>query len=72
LIQPVLSGAHFFGTLPILPYKMGMELPCECVYSLGYYRSGNCAPHMIPAVPISARGALFEAGAWVGGAAIIP
>jgi hypothetical protein len=72
LLQPVMSGAHFFGTLPILPYKMGVDPPWECVYPLGHYRPGNCAPYMIPPFPISLRGAMVEAGAVVGGVVIIP
>jgi len=71
-LQPFASGAHFFLTLPILPYKMGLELPDECMYSLGYYRPGSCAPYMLDPLPLSIRAGLFEAGAWVGGAAIIP
>jgi len=72
LTQPFLSGAHFFGTLPILPYLMGVEPPCECIYDLGYYRPGSCAPYMIYPIPISLRGAVLEAGAWVGGVFLIP
>lgn len=71
-LQPVISGAHFFLTVPALPYLMGVELPDECMYSLGYYRPGSCAPYMLDPLPLSVRGALFEAGAWVGGVAIIP
>jgi hypothetical protein len=71
-MQPFASGAHFFLTLPILPYKMGLELPNECMYTLGYYRPGDCAPYMIDPLPLSIRAGLFEAGAWIGGAAIIP
>ncbi|OHB80081.1 MAG: hypothetical protein A2W31_14665 [Planctomycetes bacterium RBG_16_64_10] len=71
-LQPLYSGARFFATLPILPYKMGLEPPCECVYVLGHYRPGSCAPYLIPPVPISARAALLEAGAVVGAAAIFP
>jgi hypothetical protein len=56
-----LSAAHFFGRLPALPYQMGVELPWECVYPLGYYRPGSCAPWTVPAVPVSARG--FAVGA---------
>ncbi len=41
--QPLISGAHFFLTVPALPYKMGLEAPCECVYTLGTYRPGSCA-----------------------------
>jgi hypothetical protein len=71
-MQPFASGAHFFLTLPILPYKMGLELPNECMYSLGYYRPGDCAPYLIDPLPLSIRAGVFEAGAWVGGAALIP
>ena len=65
-LDPVFSAAHFFVTLPVLPYKMGVELPWECVYPLGYYRPGNCAPWTVPAVPISLRGALVEAATVTG------
>lgn len=72
IAQPFLSGAHFFATPFILPYKMGINPPNECQYSLGYYRPGSCAPYMVPPVPISPRGALLEAGAMVGGVFLIP
>ena len=71
-MQPLVSGAHFFLTVPILPYKMGLKTPNECVYTLGYYRPGSCAPYMIDPVPFTWRAALFEAGAVVGAAAIVP
>jgi len=68
----VMSAAHFFGTLPILPYKMGVDTPCECQYALGYYRPGNCAPYMIEPFPISPRGAAVEAGFVVGAVGVLP
>ena len=71
-IQPFVSGAHFFCTLPVLPYCMGVEPPCECIYALGHYRPGNCAPYMCNPVPLSLRGALFEAGVVTGTAAALP
>jgi hypothetical protein len=71
-LQPIVSGAHFFTRLPVLPYCMGVEPPCECVYALGHYRPGNCAPYMCNPIPISPRGALFQAGAVVGTAAVLP
>ena len=71
-LQPFASAAHFFIILPILPYEMGLELPNECMYTLGYYRPGSCAPYMLDPLPLSIRAGLFEAGAWVGGVAIIP
>ena len=72
LVQPIMSGVHFFGSVPVLPYKMGVRTPCECVYSLGYYRPGNCAPYMIEPVPLSLRGALFQTGAATGISFTIP
>ena len=71
-VQPLVSGAHFFTRLPILPYEMGLEPPNECIYSLGHYRPGSCAPYMIDPIPFSWRAALFEAGAVVGAAAVLP
>jgi hypothetical protein len=70
--QPLISGAHFFTRLPVLPYCMGVEPPMECVYSLGHYRPGSCSPYMFEPIPISYRGALFQAGAVVGAAAALP
>jgi len=66
LADPFFSAAHFFTTLPVLPYKMGVELPWECVYPLGYYRPGNCAPWTVPAIPISVRGMAVEAATVTG------
>ena len=71
-LQPIFSGAHFFATVPILPYKMGLKTPNECIYTLGYYRPGSCAPAMIEPIGFTWRAALFEAGTVVGAAAAIP
>jgi hypothetical protein len=72
VLQPLVSTAHFFGTIPLLPYKMGIHPPFECQYELGYYRPGSCAPYMIPPIPWSLRGAAAQAAAVTGGAALIP
>ena len=71
-IQPFISGGHFFLTVPVLPYKMGLNPPGECMYTLGYYRPGSCAPYMLDPIPISIRAALAEAGVWTGMAYLIP
>ena len=44
LLQPAISGAHFFLTIPTLPYKLVAQPPRECVYTLGYYRAGSRVP----------------------------
>ena len=71
-LQPLVSGAKFFLTIPILPYKMGINPPHECIYTLGYYRPGDCAPYMFDPLPLSLRAGLIEAGVIVGGVAIFP
>ncbi len=69
ILQPFVSGTRFYlGTLAI-PYKMGIEPPTECVYALGYYRPGSCAPYTLGPIPISARGALLQ-GIYATGAAL--
>ncbi len=72
LVQHVWSGVHFFGHILLLPYNMGLTPPDECVYALGYYRPGECAPYMIEALPITLRAALAEAGTIAGGILLIP
>jgi len=66
VLQPFVSGAKFFGNVVILPYRMGVHPPNECVYTLGHHRPGSCAPYMVEPFPISPRGALFQAGAVTG------
>ena len=72
VLQPVVSGAKFFATVPMLPYKMGVTPPNECVYTLGHYQAGSCSPYMVEPFPISARGALFQTGAVAGAVLAIP
>ena len=71
-LQPVMSAAHFYGSVVFLPYKMGLTPPCECVYTLGYYRPGSCAPYMIDPIPLSLRAGVAQAGAVVGLSYAIP
>ena len=70
--QPFLSAAHFFCNAAILPYNMGMRPPQECVYALGHYGPGDPAPRYVPAVPISIRGGLMQAGAVLGAVYVLP
>nr|WP_236621221.1 hypothetical protein [Rhodopirellula sallentina] len=72
LAQPVISSAHFFLNIAVLPYKMGVHSPHECQYALGYYRPGNCAPWIIPPVPLSVKGAWYQAAAITGTALLVP
>ena len=61
VLQPFLSAGHFFVSVPLLPYKMGLTPPCECMYTLGYYRPGDCSPYMIEPTPLSLRAGAFQA-----------
>lgn len=72
ILQPVVSSAHFFANIAVLPYKMGVHSPNECQYALGYYRPGNCAPWITPPVPLSLRGALYQAAAMTGTGLLVP
>jgi hypothetical protein len=72
VMQPLISTAHFFANIAVIPYKMGIHPPHECQYSLGYFRPGNCAPYMLQPIPLSLRGAAVQAGVVTGAAALIP
>lgn len=72
VLQPIVSSAHFFANIAVLPYKMGVHSPHECQYALGYYRPGNCAPWIIPPVPLSLKGAWYQAAAVTGTALLVP
>jgi hypothetical protein len=62
LVQPVVSGARFFADCAVVPYKMGVDRPRDCVYALGYYRPGTCVPGFRKAVfPLDADGVVLEA-----------
>lgn len=72
LFQPAFSGAHFFGSIAVLPYQMGIHPPHECVYPLGYYRPGSCAPWLVPPAPLSGRGAAAQAAFVTGAVFVLP
>lgn len=66
LTQSAISAAHFFVSVPALPYKIGAECPTECNYVLGTYRPGSCNPHQLVKPPLSLRGLVFEGAAATG------
>jgi hypothetical protein len=59
-LQPVVSGARFFATAPILPYTMTVDPPREGIYALGHYRPGNLAPYQFHWIPLRANAAAVE------------
>jgi hypothetical protein len=42
ILQPAISGAHFFGSVAALPYKMTVRPPRSCECSNGFSRCGDC------------------------------
>ena len=64
--------SKYFGSVIALPYSLGLDPPNECEYPLGHYRPGNCAPYLVPPVPVSIRAGLLAAGAYTGGVFVIP
>lgn len=72
VVQPLVSGAHFFLTVPALPYKMTVNPPRECVYTLGYYRPGDRVPWQRNRLPWDTRAAAVQAGVAVGLVFLIP
>ena len=72
VLQPLVSGAHFFVNLAMAPYKMGIHPPHECQYALGYERPGNASPWLVPPLPLSLRGAITAGGLYTGGIFVVP
>lgn len=72
VLQPAISGARFFLTIPALPYKMVVERPCDCIYTLGTYRSGDCAPRRWNRLPLRIGAAAMEVGTIAGLILLIP
>ncbi len=44
-VQPLYSGAHFFGSILLMPYKVITQHPEERVYPLGNNRPGDRVPY---------------------------
>jgi hypothetical protein len=71
-LEPFASGARFFATVPMLPYLMTIRDPCDCEYTLGYYRPGSCAPVMLQRPPLDRRAVIVESAAIAGAVIAIP
>jgi hypothetical protein len=71
-LTPMLAGARFFGTLPMLPYLATVRDPYECYYHLGYYRPGSCAPPLLQRPPYVRKAAIVQGAATAGAFIAIP
>lgn len=68
VLQPGLSAAHFFGTIPLLPYKMGAQPPSRPMYT----GNGIDPPSDHLSVRDRVRGVMTEAGVVLGLNYILP
>lgn len=71
-LQPLISGAHFFATIPALPYKMAVDHPRDCIYTLGHYRPGSCVPRRANRLPLQLSAGAIEVGFIAGMILLIP
>jgi hypothetical protein len=72
VMQPLISAARFFATIPALPYKMVLQRPCRPIFALGHHRSGSRVPWHWQRLPLQVRAGLVEAGVVVGLIFLIP
>jgi len=61
-LQPVISAGHFFGTVPLLPYKMAVDSPHKPLSALGHFRPGTCAPWYHHPSPVRLDATLIQGG----------
>ena len=66
VIQPLVSAAHFFGSVVALPYLTAADRPRDCIYTLGHYRPGSYAPYRFHFPPRSTPAGIIEAGVVTG------
>ncbi len=73
LLQPLISAGHFFVTIPALPYKMAVDHPRDCVYTLGHYRPGSgCTPWRGNRLPLRLKGVAAETAFIAGMILLLP
>ena len=72
VFQPLISAGRFFLTIPALPYKMLVDRPHDCIYTLGHYRPGSCVPRRWNHLPLDIAAATVEVGVIAGLILLIP
>ncbi len=72
VVQPVVSVAKFGSQLVMLPYQMTLDPVDRPMYSLGWYRPGDCAPKLRYQPPLNGQAAAVEAGVWTGLFFLVP
>jgi hypothetical protein len=72
VLQPVVSAARFFGTIPTLPYQFVARHPDVCYYPCHPYQAGRLAPRVRELPPLNPIAGVAEAGVIVGLIFLIP
>jgi len=72
VLGPVISGAHFFSRLPLMPYLTALDKPHCDIYDLGHYRPGSPTPCVKYRVPIQVWPTMAEAGVIAGAYLLFP
>ncbi len=62
-LQPMVSGAKFFGTFPMLPYLMTVSPPADIEYQLGYFRPGTAVYPYIQRPPYQRDAVIVQGSA---------
>jgi hypothetical protein len=69
---PLVSYAHFLGSVPLLPYQAGYKHPGERSYTLGHWRPGDPVPNQVHWTPLTKRGLLYQGAATSGAVFLLP
>lgn len=59
-LQSLASGVKFYSTIPMMPYLRTLRPKHECVYQVGHYRAGSCAPVLKDHIPYDKHAAVVE------------
>jgi hypothetical protein len=60
-LTPMISGARFLATVPMLPYLMTVRPACDFEYKMGHFRSGDCVYPYIQRPPYQRNAVIVEA-----------
>ncbi|MEX0700543.1 MAG: hypothetical protein WD069_00465 [Planctomycetales bacterium] len=71
-VQPFVSAGKFGAQLLGLPYQMAIDPMWKRRYVLGWYRPGECAPHLHYQIPLNAKAAAVQGGVTTGMFFLIP
>ncbi len=71
-LQPFVSGARFFATIPMLPYLATVRPACDIEYKVGHFRSGDRVYPYVQRPPYVRNAVIVEAAAIAGASIGLP